>query len=135
MTQETTLISALVQRRRTRRACGWIVMLMLFAMILWASQLHAEGIEKVGDCNISWAPDEPPLADGFRVYWGSTPGARSNSFDAGRSTFTTCQTAGFTDGQHYVAVRSYIASTESVDSNEVPFVFFSTVKPPVLTIQ
>ena len=96
----------------------------------------AEGIEKAGDCTISWtAAGTGPAADGFRLWWGSTTGARNNSFDAGSALTTTCRAAGFAEGQHYVVVRAYNANGESGDSNEIPFVLtLSPPDPPVLQL-
>ena len=138
MTQETALVSALVQARRTRRRCRWVFYLTILGLLylMWSPVIHAVGIEKVNNCAISWIEPTTGIApDGYRLYWGSTPGARDNSFDAGASLATTCVDAGFALGQHYVVVRSYLSTgEESIDSNEVPFVF-TTLDPPVLTIQ
>lgn len=106
-------------------------------LLLAPLTVFAEGVEKVGDCTLSWtaAADGPPPT-GFRLHWGPTAGARVSSFDAGTASSVTCQTAGFAEGQHYVVVRAYNQVGESTDSNEVPFVLhLSPPNPPALNLQ
>ena len=115
----------------------WPRIILALLLSLFVVPSFADGIEKVGDCDLSWvAATTGPPPSGFRLHWGATPGARTNSFDAGTANATTCSAAGFAEGQHYVVVRAYNAVGESADSNEIPFVLhLRPPDPPVLNLQ
>ena len=63
-----------------------------------------------------------PTPDGYRIYWGTSPGSHPNGpiEDTGlplkEALSTIPMTAGIT---YYVVSRAYVGSLESADSNEI----------------
>ena len=94
---------------------GWVSRFLVFIVAVVASV----SAPRAGNVSLAWDPVSDPAVAGYRVHWGDTPGAYSQSFDAGLQTSAVipgvadCQTWHFT-------VRTYEASgAESTDSNLV----------------
>lgn len=94
---------------------------LFFLMLPFAAV--AEGpVVGISNCPIAWAaPTTGEIVQGYRLYWGSSQGARDNSFEVGTATNSICSAAGVTSGQQYMVVRSFNVEGESGDSNEFPF--------------
>lgn len=100
-----------------------------FALALTTGAAFATGPIVGPDCSITWdAPVAGQAVEGYRLFWGSTPGARDNSFEVGPATNSTCSTAGVAPGQQFMVVRAFNIIGESPDSNEFPFVLVTA--PP-----
>ncbi len=89
---------------------------------------NAAGIVVGPDCTITINPPTTGAAvEGYRLYYGDTPGARTLSVDLGLVTQATCNAQGIPDGQIYMIVRAYNIVGEGADSVEFPFVLVTGV--------
>ena len=105
-----------------------ILPVALVLALLSLADVNAAGIVVGPDCTITINPPTTGAAvEGYRLYYGDTPGARTLSVDLGLVTQATCSAQGIPDGQIYMIVRAYNIVGEGADSVEFPFVLVTGV--------
>lgn len=80
-----------------------------------------------GTAVLSWSYSrtaDRPLAEGFRVVYGSHPLELVNTVQLGGATVTTHTLTGLAPGTYYFAVKAFAGSNESEQSNTVSKVVF-----------
>ncbi len=108
-----------------------VVFAVALALAAWSTGAQAEGIVVGPDCTITIAPPTTggPV-EGYRLYYGGVPGARTLNVDVGANTQPTCGANGIPEGQIYMVVRPYNVVGEAADSAELPFVLVQTAPGP-----
>jgi PKD repeat protein len=112
--------------------------LKVFLAALAVSFMSA-GPALAGDATLSWAApttytNGSPLTDlgGYKVYYGTAPGAYTQSVDAGK--VTTYKVSNLPNATYFFAVTAYnTAMTESAYSNEVSKSIVNDVTGPVIS--
>ncbi len=100
-----------------------ILPVALMLALLSLADANADGVVLGPDCTITINPPTTGAAvDGYRLYYGATPGARTLSVDLGLVTQATCSAQGIPDGQIYMIVLAYNIVGEGAESVEFPFV-------------
>jgi hypothetical protein len=77
--------------------------------------------------SLAWDPSPSQNVDGYRLYYGPTPGAQTVFVAAGLNTSATVDVA---PGRHYFVARAFNAAGESAPSNEVEYVQAAPVTTP-----
>jgi Fibronectin type III domain len=77
--------------------------------------------------SLAWDPSPSQNVDGYRLYYGPTPGAQTVFVDAGLNTRATVDVP---PGRHYFVARAYNATAESAPSNQVEYVQAAPVPTP-----
>ncbi len=110
-----------------------VILTFVAALLLtaWSLGAQADGVVVGPDCTITITP--PTVGgpvEGYRLYYGDVPGARTLNVDVGNNTQPTCGANGIPEGQIYMVVRAYNVVGEAADSTEIPFVLVQTAPGP-----
>jgi hypothetical protein len=100
-----------------------VVALALFAVAITATPAYS------GHLHFAWDPSPDPSVSGYVLYYGTSPGAYTNSIDVGN--VTNRDVPGLSAGvRYYFVVRGYAGATFSTPSNEVSGVALN--QPPTV---
>ena len=91
--------------------------------LLSLADANADGVVVGPDCTITINPPTTGAdVEGYRLKYGTTPGARTLTVDLGLVTQATCSALGIPEGQIFMVGLAYNIVGEGAESVEFPFV-------------
>ena len=101
-------------------------------LLVAASLAFSPSTQAARNVKLAWDPTADPDVTGYNLYYGTSPGAYSQSLNVGNSTSATV--TGLNEGSTYfIIVTAYTATLQSLPSNEISFTVPQNV-PPTVTL-